>query len=39
MYEFRTANLEKYGFENVRGSFWCKLEYKVVPEEVQRAIS
>lgn len=31
--------MKKYGFENVRGSFWCKSEYKVIPEEVQRAIS
>eukprot|EP01051_Picozoa_sp_SAG22_P011748 SAG22_NODE_1158_length_5329_cov_126.882792_3_plen_80_part_00 len=23
--------MEKYGWENVRGGFWCKLEYKNPP--------
>jgi predicted GIY-YIG superfamily endonuclease len=31
--------IKKYGFENVRGAGWCKLEYKVTPPEVIQALT
>jgi len=31
--------IKKYGFEHVRGSVWCKIEYRVTPPEVIQALT
>jgi len=31
--------MKKFGFENVRGAGWCKIDYKTVPAEVVQVIS